>query len=367
MTKKKIFVIVLILFILAGGSLAVYNLFLKNKQGPATSQGTAQSTSLQFLPISQEEAFSPMIDASGQIKYYAKNSGHILESAFDGSGLKTISGTDLPDLAKSLWSPDGQKVISYFNKGGQIKKNSYSFQTKKSAALADNIKEVTWSPDSQKIAYQFETPDGSQNTIAIANPDGSAWKNILSTRLENLQIAWPAPNQIYIWPSPSGQTTGSVFSINVDNSSLTKIISDIYGLAAVWSPDGQKMIYQTTDQNGKNPKLYLALSDGSQAQDSGLTTLIDKCTFASDSQTIFCAVPQEISQYAVWPDDFSSGRLSTTDDLYSIDVSSLQKTKIAASQSDQSFDAQGLLLSPDEAYLFFINKKDGLLYSIKLK
>jgi len=162
-------------------------------------------------------------------------------------------------------------------------------------------------------------------------------------------------------------TKGSLYAVEASSGNFTKILENLYGLSVAWSPDGQKMIYQTTDQNGKNLKLYVANADGSQQKELPVQTLAEKCAWSLDNQTLFCAVPQELSAYAVWPDDYFMARVAISDDFYIVNIDSLAKTKIAGSDTTQSIDAQNLILAPGGDYLFFINRKTHLINVIKLE
>jgi len=244
----------------------------------------------------------------------------------------------------------------------------FDYTTKRFFSLNPNIKNIVWSPNSQKIAYQFQSSNGSIE-ISIANPDGSNWKNINKTRLKNFKISWPSPDKISLVSDLGGKEPGSLIIINPETGDLTTLLNNIYGLAVNWSPDGQKFIFQQTDQNGKNLKLYLGRVDGAQApKELPVQTLAKKCVWASDSQTIYCAVPQKLSSNAIWPDDYLAGHLVVDDDFYLIDTSTAKKTGLTQlDKTDISVDGQNLFLSPLEDYLFFINQKNGWLYNIKLK
>jgi len=370
MSVKKVFIIFIILLVLAGGTLVVYNLFLKNRgNAPAQRETSFPETelSLKINAVSKEKALAPAIGEDGKtIKYYLQKNGLVFSSSFDGSNIETLSTNELKDLSKIIWSPDAKKVIGILGSAA-AKKYFYDHETKKAVLLNENIQLIAWAPSSQKIAYHYETPDGQYNNINIANPDGTNWRSIFQTRLTDLIIQWPSPDKIYIFNKPSGSTQSSLFAIDPDSGDFAKILSDLYGLAAKFSPDGQKMIYASTEQNGKNLKLYVAQADGNQLKELPLKTLPEKCVWSLDNETLFCAVPQQFSEHAVWPDDYNLGRISISDDFYIINANSLQKTKIAGPGTAQSFDAQNLILSPNGDYLFFINKKDGLVYNIKLE
>ena len=369
MNAKKIFIIILVLFLLTSGTLVVYNFFLKDKEAPAQRESTfpEEELNLKINVISQEKIFAPSLGEDNKtIKYYLEGNGRVSSSAFDGDDPQAITENDLPGLSDIIWSPDRKKVIGIFS-SITPKKYFYDYQTKKSVLLNQSIKSIAWAPSSGKIVYHYETADGQYNNISVSNPDGSNWRAVFQTRLTDLIVAWPAADKIYIFDKPSGLTKSSLFAIDPDSGNFAKILSELYGFSVVWSPDGQKMIYQTTDQNGKDLKLYVAYTDGSQQKELPLKTLAEKCVWSLDSQTIFCAVPQQISEFAVWPDDYSLARVSVSDDFYILNTSSLVKTKIAGSDTSQSFDAQNLILAPLGDYLFFVNRKNGLLYNIKLE
>jgi hypothetical protein len=369
MTTKKIFIIILVLFLLTSGALVVYNLFLKNtNNAPAKREVSFPQgeLNLKINQLSKEKALAPAIGEDNKtVKYYYQN-GPVFSSSFDGSAQETISDNKLPGLLEINWSPDRKKVIGIFQ-GAPEKKYYYDFETKKSTLLNESIESLAWAPSSEKIAYHYITADNKYDNINIADPDGNSWHAIFQTRLTNLIVKWPSADKIYIYDKPSGLTQGSLYTIDPESGSFATILADIYGLDVSWSPDGQKMLYTATDAKGKNLKLYIAAADGSQQKEMPFQTLIKKCVWEADSQTVFCAVPQQFSQYAVWPDDYELNRVAVTDDMYIINTATLQKTKIAGSSTAQSFDAQNLILAPNNDYLFFVNTKDGMIYSLKLE
>ena len=179
-------------------------------------------------------------------------------------------------------------------------------------------------------------------------------------------LTWPAASKISLHSQISGLSQGFLFTLNPATGNFEKILSDTYGLNAKWSPTGDRILYSKTDANGKNPGLYLARSDGQENKNINLAGLADKCVWSKDGVTIFCALPQKMTTNAVWPDDYYKGLVVLEDDFYKIDLSASTKTKIAGSSTETGYDAQDLFLSPKEDYLFFVNKKDGLLYSLKL-
>lgn len=392
MNTKKLFIAAVVLLVLVVGALLVYNFIFKETSGepiagespgalpssPAdrngstdagggTDQGSNSPASLKIKPISQEKVLSPSIGEDGKtVKYYARNSGHVYESGFDGENIKKISSTNLANLVKALWSPDKQKVIGIFSENGAIKKYFYDYGSNQSALLADKIGYIAWAPDGKKIAYQFSDPAQDQGNISISNPDGTNWKSIFKTRLDSLIVEWPSKEKISLSQPASGLAQGMLYAVNASTGDFTRVLSDRFGLSVKWSPQADKILFSSTDGNGRGPHLTVADETGTNFKDLKLSGLADKCVWSKDNKTVFCALPQEMSEYATWPDDYYKGLLVLNDDFYKIDLETNQKTKIIGSGEAAGFDAQELFLSPKEDYLFFVNRKDGLLWSLKL-
>ena len=373
---KKIFIIAFILLVILTAALVIYNLFFKGPPGgsnatPTPTQSATPSPGASvpgaLRAISQEKAMAPVIGGNGKtVKYYSRQNGRVFESDFLGQNIKQISDTDLKNLAKIIWSPDGEKVVGVFSEGNQIKKYFYDYETRQSSALNQNVGWVAFSPDSKNIAYQYTDPTAGQSNISVSSPDGSNWRNIFKTRIDDLIVEWPSREKISIRTKTSGLAQGLLYAIEEKSGNFYKILSDTFGLSVNWSPKADNLIFSYTDSSGKNPQLALADEKGEKTKNLNLKGIADKCVWSKDNFTIFCALPQSFSDLDVWPDDYYKGLIVLNDAIYKIDLETDQKTKIAGSPDQAGFDAQDLFLSPQEDYLFFVNQKDGRLYSLKL-
>ncbi|GAF81508.1 unnamed protein product, partial [marine sediment metagenome] len=131
---------------------------------------------------------------------------------------------------------------------------------------------------------------------------------------------------------------------------------------------GDKVLFSKTNSNGKNIGLYVASKDGSNETSIDISGLVEKCVWSLDNRTIFCAVPKNISETEILPDDFYKGSFTSDDEFWKINLETGVKTILLEpwEKGERIYDAIDLFLSPLEDYLFFVNKKDGLLYSIEL-
>ena len=373
MSLKKILIILIILLVLVVGLLAVYNFFLKNEEPveptltPPTTTTPTTSLTGPIKPISQEPILDPIIDGQ-KVKYYSKNNGYVFESSFDASERTRLSSNILTNLLKIIWSSNKDKVIAIFDDEGEVKKYFYDYQTGKSTLLNQDIRHIAWSPSEDKIAYQYYNSQTEDNNISIANPDGSQWTTVFTTRMKNLIVEWPNSEQIAIRTKPSGLAQSVVYTIDLATGDFQKIISEIYGLTVLWSPLGDKMLFSETDNQGKNLKLKIADLAKSTIGELDFVTLPEKCVWSQDNRTLFCAVPKTISNLATMPDDYYKRLVSLADDFWviNLDIGEKNKIYIPTDEEEISYDVQQLLLSPLEDYLLFINKRNGHLYSLEL-
>ncbi len=378
MPFKKILIILIAVLVLVVGVLIVYTFFLK-KEAPAEPVTPSPTTTPTPAPkpkpyrispiqaISEEPVLDYTIDGQ-KIKYYSATNGNVFQSNFDGSQLIRLSSNILPGLLKTLWSPNKDQVIAIFEDKGQIKKYLYDYQSEKSTLLNKNIRHIAWSPIEAEIAYQYYDPQTEDNNISIANPDGSQWENIFATRMKDLIVEWPSSEQISIRTKPSGLAQSVVYIINPATGDFQKVLDQTNGLTVLWSPLGDKLLFSATDGEGKNLRLKIADLDEQTIKEFDFVTLPEKCIWSQDNRTLFCAIPEAISPLAILPDDHYKGLVSFDDEFWRINLDTQEKIQIFGREYEEelAYDAAKLLLPPQEDYLFFVNKKDGLLYSLEL-
>ena len=271
-------------------------------------------------------------------------------------------------IVKVIWSPDKNKAITIFQDNLEnISKYFYSYTTQKALPLNKYINYIAWSPDSKKIAYQYQNDFTDDNNISTANPDGTKYSTLLKTRMKNLIVEWPLGSDIFLREKPSGLAESSLYSLNTLSKSFNKVIADVYGFSVKWSPKGDKILYSETNSKGGNIGIFIADRNGANKKSAEISTLAEKCVWSQDLRYVFCAVPKNIKDAKTLPDDFYKGTFISDDEFYKINLGTGEKTNLLEEENlTETYDASDLFLSPQENYLFFINKGNGLLYSIKL-
>ena len=369
---KKLITILILIALLAAAAYLIYYFFFQQGEPPDTTGNEITATirkTQKIFPLSKDAVLGASIDSSGKkVKYYDKSTGNILSVAFNGSDSSTLSSANLSGLIEAFWSPDKEKVVSYFEDGDQVKKYLHNYINGQSTLLNKEIEQAVWSPDSKKIAVLTYDENSSSNIVNVANADGSEMKAIFQTRIKDILLEWPAIDKISVRTKPSGLAEGAIISLNPDSGEFITPLNGLSGLLSKWSPLGDIVLYSTTSASGKNPSLSTADKFGQNRSALGIYSIADKCVFSQDNRSIFCAVPERISENAIWPDDYYKGMIATNDSFYKINLEAGSKEAIfQPGENDKSYDVSDLFLSPKEDYIFFTNRKDGMLYSLKLE
>ena len=92
-------------------------------------------------------------------------------------------------------------------------------------------------------------------------------------------------------------------------------------------------------------------------------TISQKCAWA-DEKELFCAIPQNSLSGYILPDDYLRGELNTSDRLMSINLGSGDVKELLDSGG---LDISDIGITKKKDYVFFINRFNGTLWSLKLE
>lgn len=297
--------------------------------------------------------------AGDKVLFYKKDGGGLFVSDFAGKNQEKISNLTIVGLIEALWARNGDRAaVFYLDK--EILKGFLQIGTSSVAALPQDTKGFSWSPDGRSLAYLAKKDD--RLNLIMADSSGRNPRAIYNTPILDAQISWITPDRLAFQTAPSGLAEGFLFTFSRSSGVLARILGPLFGLSSLWSPDGSQVLAATTDASGRNLRLTLHSASGAAVFTITPPTLPEKCFWASSS-LLYCAVPQAVPANTIWPDDYLRGELNTSDRIMLLDL----KGKTVKEVFSSDFDVSNLLVSKTQDYLFFIDRKNGTPWSLKLK
>lgn len=303
-----------------------------------------------------------------KVQYFEKATGHLYEIDAFGQNRKQRTITTIPKIFEVSWSEDASKAVFRYlaePEEESIIEPIYAFATAslssttvKGIFLPLNTAAVTASPEEDKVFYLLE---GDTAVGIVSSFENQNKKEVFYSPFSEFLADWPAKNTITLLTKPSALIEGYFYKINPQTNSFTKILGGIKGLTALYSPHGDKVIYSQSEAGSLLVKIHGA--DDGTLVDFNYKTLPEKCLFSPmDKDIIYCAVPVKIP-YAYYPDDWYKGVVQFTDKLWQINLDD-GSTQVILEEGE--FDIINLFPNSTGDFVFFQNKKDGTLWSLKL-
>jgi Tol biopolymer transport system component len=387
--SKRIFAISTLVLVLLVAMIFVYNFAFK-KQAPRTtpvktsaegkatnstpetdSSTSKQSNDGMISAVSDDSVFGATLAPDGNTLYcFSGENGQLDQIDFNGKLEKVISTEEFQGIQKVIWNK--QKTMALIKRANGPTKSKFlvlNLASKKVAALKDSIDSAAWSNLGDKIIYKFFDPATKKRTLNTSDPDGGNWRKLADVDFFSAEIApVPGSSNISFWPSPDAFTATSVALVTFNGEDRKEILKNRFGTDLLWSPDGKYAAVSSTDQKGgKKTDLAIMNPDGGQFQALNFPTFMKKCAWSSDSKSLFCAIPGNIPESAILPNDWQEGRVHAADTFWKIEVATGKKERlIETDKIGGAYDALNPFLSKDEKDLFFTNRADGKLYKLAL-
>jgi len=140
----------------------------------------------------------------------------------------------------------------------------------------------------------------------------------------------------------------------------------VKGLTTNTSPGGAIVVYSESSDNIFKTKVWDR--EVRESYDLPITTLPEKCAWSNlDTTVIYCGVPKGIER-GTYPDLWYQGVASFSDSLWRVDIDTRVSEQIIdpfpLARADM--DIINLMISENDKYLIFTNKKDSTLWSLEL-
>ncbi|MCI0614257.1 protein kinase [bacterium] len=174
-------------------------------------------------------------------------------------------------------SPDGKTVaysIGFKRSGSELR--GVSIMGSQPAVLFRTIDAwitpMDWSSDGQHIAAHILQKDGSVNIglVSIRNASFRKLKTVHSTDIRKISFSPDSQYVAYDFPQSNNSPNHDLFLISLKTGSETRIIThDANDYLLGWSPIGSKLIY-ASDRSGTNDAWNLQIVDGKAEGNSEL-------------------------------------------------------------------------------------------------
>lgn len=386
MNKKTLTIIILALIVL-GGIIFIFtnrgkstvskipvisNFFPKSENIVLPNEETKQKNikiiskeekyNLRILNITENPAASYIISGSSTVRYIDKAIGHLYETDVNGDETRRISNTTILNIFDAAWGGADRALLKFLKdeKDMNFFNAVFNGSSTVGAFLDNNTKSAAISSDGIKVAYI--TDERGKGIIFTTDANNGKKQQILTLPLTDFLISFKEKNELALLTTPSASAHGILYSLNIQNKTLTKI-TEGNGLNILWSPDREKVLLSTA-LNGKIENKIIAISGGEYFL--SIKTFPEKCVWSKlQTDIIYCAVPLNL-QNGNYPDDWYSGKTDINDTLYKINFKTGESQIIVEEINDLKMDTINISISSDENYLFFINKKDGLLWRVRL-
>jgi hypothetical protein len=330
---------------------------------PIDTVAAGRVTKVYDMSFTKAESIS--LDSADNLRSYDPDSGKFTRLNADGEmeqlGMKVFKNVD-----NVSWSGATDEAILEFPDGTNV---LYNFQTDKQITLPKDWTDFKFSGDSGKIAFKDMNADRDKRWLAIANPDGSGQKYLepLGSKAADFHVNW-SPDGTVVADYQSGKTgdTSSMFFVGQNGENFRSIDLNGYGVSSKWTPDSSKLLYSASNSNTSNkPELYIVDASGDSIgynhNSLNLNTWADKCTF-SDAETVYCAVPKEMPDGANLMPSIAD---NTADYIYKVNVRTGVKSFVA--EPEYGFSIKDLTVASDESNIYFTDKQNGTLHTIKLQ
>lgn len=303
-------------------------------------------------------------------RYIERGLGHIYETSLTTFSETRIVNETRPRIAEAFFGNNSKSVaVRYIEEeyGTEMIESrilalgtatsSSGFYKTEETILPNSIPFMAVAEDgADKFFYLASGVDTSSGTLVTSK---GVKTGVFSSTFTEWIPQFPHQNLVTLTTRPSGNVPGYLFFLDTTTKALTRILDGVNGLTTNTNRNGKLVAYSETRE--RVPELFVY--DVVKKETRGLfkQTLPEKCAWSTkEVHIIYCAVPQNISP-AVYPDQWYRGTVSFSDSLWKIDTTTSFAEKILTPSEYRVADLDIInpVLSSDDTYILFINKKTG--------
>jgi len=313
------------------------------------------------------------------IRYAERGTGNIFERVLNGNNTlepeKRIAIANIPATYDAYFTNNGNNVFIRYAKEDTASATGFTIETFNGIVPADtqdvnfiagelrgdfleeNIADLSIAPDGGSIFY-LVSPSSDKTTGIILSLKDNKKTTVFESSFTEWLTQFISSKFIGITTKATNQLPTFVYLLNTTTKTYEKILGDINGGTASFSPDAKKLAYNTSSL-----ELNLYDTETKSTKNLGVNTLAEKCSWGTN-EIIYCAVPKSESISGSQPDDWYQGLVSFNDSFWKIDTKSGTTTVLFDPKDLVGTEIDGVNLKLDENhnYLFFTNKKDNSIW-----
>ena len=230
-----------------------------------------------------------------------------------------------------------------------------------------HIREIVLSPRGNRIFYITRENDSAIGHTADLKNKGA--RQVYRSPFGEWALAWPREDTVALTTKPSESVRGHLYFLNTSSGALTKVLGDISGLTTLVDPGSLNLVYSEKAKIGNGLFMYFFNRSNRTTSILPIQTLPEKCVWSKKTiGLIYCGVPNTLPS-GEYPDSWYRGEIHFSDSVWSVHTGESEHQLIWNPKEktlSEDIDLADPLLNSDESALFFMNKRDGSLWSLDL-
>jgi hypothetical protein len=282
------------------------------------------------------------------------------------SGKKNaISKYPFGEVRSWLWSKKADRAI--VNDAGDY--YIYDLNNNLTNKFRYDIDIAIFNKDGDRVIYKYYNPETHQRRIKIADLKGENGQLVVDNlpyRKVDLNLQ-PQTNRMCYLPTPDARIKGKLFCLDLDGNN-EKDYGGQFGEDYLWSPNGQRILTSfTKEESGNQLVLAVMNKDGGETKGLSFATTVKKCVWSKDNVNVYCAMIGGAPLDVMLPNAWEEQIFNSADTFWKINTKTGEKKRLVELEKIPSaIDAEGLVLDPEEKFLFFRARRDGSLWRLEL-
>ena len=309
------------------------------------------------------------VKAGTVVRYIEKATGHIFETELFSPRSGRISNTTIPQAYDAVWGDKNTSLIARYLKDDDLTVDTFSLTLKNISTTTENtISGIEFPKKISDVSvfgssiFYLEQNTSSSNGY-ISNFSGGAKKLIWNSPIREVLSQYVNAKTVALTTKPEENTDGFLYFVDTANGGVRKILGNIKGLSTLVNDDASEVLY--LNHEGEVSMNLYNIKNRTTTNITP-TALPEKCAWSKkDRNVVYCAVSKEsieISTLTRW----YKGLTQLTDDVWKYDLKNNTSDVVmtTSTETSETIDIVKPILSENEQYLVFVNKRDGSLWSL---